>query len=482
MIPTIDPALSTVVLYGAAALVASLILVLAMGASLHADLVLRRHYLPAVTFGIIVVPAIAVLIGGRDVTSLSFADLERATGLATMFLRVCSVALVGATAIRLVSSLVDPAPAPLGPAALLISLLVFVLAHQVLNAVFGTSPAIPSTQAIYASLLLVGVYVSRQPGLRAVVLSAKSGLFLVMVGSLALLAIDPGMVRQQAGAELRLPGVDFRLFGLASNPNGLAALASISLLLTFHMPFRSWLLEAANIAATLGVLVLAQSQTMWMATLVAVPVLLLGRSHVRLLDRRPLLVMITVASVIAAASLGAAFYVSPDLSLDNFVSGQRYRELTSLTGRRAIWDLAMNEWRENPLFGYGPQAWGLRYRERVGMGYAFTAHNQALQSLSQAGLVGLLALLGYLATLAWLAFTAPRPARGLALALFAMVGVQLLTAVPLHLATPFGEDYLSHYLLFVVLLIAHTRAQNLPSAVYVSSLQPEGVQGTGPTR
>jgi O-antigen ligase len=461
MTETVGVPFETLLVYGMGALVASMLLVVAMGVSLHADLALRRFYVPVVTAGITVVPALAVLISSRDVTSIDFAALDRATGAATMFLRLSSMALVGLTCVRILSYVLAGSrhATPPGPGGLLLAFVAFVVAHHGLNAVFGSHPSLPEPQAMYATLVLVGIYVSRQTDLRVLVLAAKWALLMVMAGSLLWLVLDPGVVRQEAGAELRIPGVTFRLFGLGSNPNSIATLALLALLLSVYRPFRPWPLEVANAAAALAVLVLAQSQTAWLATLVALPVLLIGRADFRLLDRRPLLVSLAGLALMAAAALGAGFFVGPDLSIDSIASGSRYRELTTLTGRLAIWDVALAEWRDNLLFGYGPSVWDKAFRARIGMDYAFTAHNQFLQSLSAAGLVGLATTVTYLATLAWLSFTAPRPERGLALALLAILAARILTETPLHIATPFANEFLPHYLLFAVLAFTHTRVR-----------------------
>ncbi|RPH41802.1 MAG: hypothetical protein EHM87_18705, partial [Burkholderiales bacterium] len=236
----------------------------------------------------------------------------------------------------------------------------------------------------------------------------------------------------------------------------------VSLLLSIHLPFRQRLLEVVAVASALAVVLLAQSQTVWLGTLIAVPLLLLGRSEFRPLDRRPVLFTLSGLAVMVGAALIAAVFFSPDLSVESLATGSRYRELTTLTGRVAIWDVAIAEWRDNLLFGYGPSAWDKDFRARIGMQFAFTAHNQFLQSLSTAGLVGLLTTVGYVATLGWLSVTAPRAERGLALALLSILMSRILTETPLHIATPFSNEFLPHFLLFSLLAFAHTRERTVP--------------------
>jgi O-antigen ligase len=443
--------------YGAAAVVGSLVLIGGLGLSLQADLRLRRFYVPFVVLLVVLVPAAIILVTMRDVTAVDFDALERAGERATTFLRLCTLALVGLTAVRLLARLLERTPPVRGAGVLLVSFVAFMAGNYVLNAVFGSDPAPPGNQTIYAALAMLGLFVSREPDLRMVVMPAKWGVMLVMLASLAVLVVMPGLVRQVQGAELRIPGIGFRLFGLSANPNSMATVAVVGLLLSVYMPFRQRALEALNVAATVAVLALAQSQTAWLAAAVTLPVLLLFRKPARFFDRRSLLwamATVTLAGV-GIAVLGTRF--EGGLTVAEIASGDRYRQLVTLTGRTAIWDVAVREWLDNVLFGHGPTIWGEAFRERVGMGYAFTAHNQFLQSLSSAGMVGLLTLVGYLGVLFVLSATAPRPQRGLAMALLALIVARVMTETPLHVATPFSHDFLPHFLLFGVLACAHSK-------------------------
>lgn len=434
----------------AAAAVAAM-LVIALGISLHADLRLRRLYVPAVVLMIILVPAIGFMVSQRDIGRVDFEKLVQLPPAALWFLRLSSIGLVGMSLVRLGSQLIGKAPASRGPAALLAAFLAYYGCNYLLNAAFGSHAGPPLQQSAYAALVLVAVFLSPEVDLARVLHTAKAAMMGVMIASLALLAIEPSLVRQLETAELRLPGVDFRLFGLGANPNSIATLAIANLLLTLNQSFRRRWIEGINLAATLAVLLLAQSQTSWVATLIAVPALLLGRAQFRLMRARTLAVLVLGVLVIGVGVLAAVSLSTHGVSLSDFATGDRYRELTTLTGRSAIWDAAIAEWRDSPLFGHGPSMWDATYRARLGMAFAFNAHNQYLQSLSIAGLVGLAALLPYLVVLGLLAGFAPRPLRGLALALYLQMLLRTLTEVPLDLGTPFVADFVPHLLLFTVL-------------------------------
>jgi O-antigen ligase len=453
--------LDAVMRYTIAAAVAAAVVVGALGASLHVDLKLRRLYVPLVTLMIVVVPAIAVVLTRRDITSVDFATLV-VTPAAGWFLRLSSVLVVGLSLVRIGSQLIGRAPAARGPVALLIAFLAYFVCNYLLNGMFGTVPSMPLQQAGYAALVLVAVFVTPQSDLPKVLRAAKAGLMLVMVASLALLFVEPSLVRQTDTAEIRLPWVGFRLFGLGANPNSIATLAIVSLLLSIHQRFRSRALEAVNVLATLAVLVLAQSQTSWLAVAIAVPALLVGRTQLRLFQRRTLFALGSLLLVAGTGTLVAMFVTDHGFALTDIATGDRYRELTTLTGRSAIWDAALLEWQDNPLFGYGPAMWDTAYRARLGMPFAFNAHNQYLQSLSIAGLVGLATLLPYLLLLGLFSFASPRPQRGLAIALFLQILVRSFTEVPLDLGTPFANEFFPHFLLFAVLASAGRAAAAAP--------------------
>lgn len=68
-------------------------------------------------------------------------------------------------------------------------------------------------------------------------------------------------------------------------------------------------------------------------------------------------------------------------------------DLTSLTGRVAIWDEAINIWRSSPIVGAGSSVWDLDRREDTGLTGAANAHNNFLTTISMYGILGGVTLL-----------------------------------------------------------------------------------------
>jgi O-antigen ligase len=213
-------------------------------------------------------------------------------------------------------------------------------------------------------------------------------------------------------------------------------------------PYRRWWLRCPVILVTLTVFIVAQSKTVWVAGVLLVPVLVWYRIAKPRggVDIRFVLVLIMLASAVLLAML----VLDPVRIWDKIAMSREGADLTTLTGRGQIWVVAINEWLHNPLFGYGPEIWGPVHRQRIGMQFAFSAHNQFLQSLSAAGVFGLVGLLTYLWILGRSALRVATATRGVSTALFLAILFRCMTETPLTLGTFFNGDFLTHLLLFMI--------------------------------
>ena len=163
-------------------------------------------------------------------------------------------------------------------------------------------------------------------------------------------------------------------------------------------------------------------------------------------------------SVFALGILGAcALLVLPALgvSVEEFLESREGHEAATLTGRDLLWALAVQEWKHNPLFGYGPTMWNDAYRMQIGLDHAVSAHNQFLQSLSVSGAMGLIGLLVYLGALLLYAINARRGSRGLSVALLIVVLVRCVTETPLALGGGFLSGAFVTQLLLFHIALAH---------------------------
>ena len=127
-------------------------------------------------------------------------------------------------------------------------------------------------------------------------------------------------------------------------------------------------------------------------------------------------------------------------------------DISTLTGRSTVWLVALQVFGDSPIFGYGLQAWGPEHRAAIGLPFAFHAHNQLLQSLSVAGAVGGLSLLVYFAALIKAAWRAAPRTGGVSLGLLLFVAIRCVGEAPLELTGLFIGEFVTHFLLFVLLV------------------------------
>jgi hypothetical protein len=86
------------------------------------------------------------------------------------------------------------------------------------------------------------------------------------------------------------------------------------------------------------------------------------------------------------------------------------------------------------------------------MSFAFSAHNQLLQSLASAGAFGVLGLVLYLGAVIRYSFVLASKTQGLSVALGLFLLVRCLTETPLTTTTLFNGDVISHLLIFGFLI------------------------------
>lgn len=455
-----DTSLSIMLLYFAGALGLGVAGVLAVGTFVEVHKHFNRWLLPLVIPMLLLAMGFGVVLSQRDITNAeteigSFGD--NATALQIWLLRLVMLFVLGiCVAVFLSVSQRHEATMRQGRS-LFVGFLLFFVTNNVLNNLFGTNPLIDQKLA-YSAVIFAAAFFSRNKDVTPLIDATKWSLLLFMAGSCAAAAWKPSLAIQPY-AEGVLPGLPFRMWGLGSNPNSIGPLALVLLLLLAHRPLSSRLLQLAACAVALCVLVLAQSKTAWGATLLAFPVLWWGKMSHAAASRagnpytpyplrsllRPILVCLLGLAIVLAL-----LYAT--LHVDQVTKLTTDKQVTTLTGRTEIWAAAIRTWQDNPLFGYGSTAWDSAFRERIGMGFAYSAHNQFLQSLSTAGLVGLIGLIVYLLLLLPYAFAANRATRGLSLALAATIFTRFFTEVPLTIDGVFSGDFITHLLLFSVIL------------------------------
>lgn len=353
---------------------------------------------------------------------------------------------------------------------LLLAALLFHVTNAILPQLTGLADRLQPS-AFYFAVVVLALYASRRMPRRKVLDAIQWSIALYLIAGIALAIINPAAAVTSAGLEQRLGFVSSRFWGVGSNPNSVAPLAILQLILQLRQHWRPspfWLL--ANFVAAVAAIVViiwAQSQTAWAAAALILPWVFI-RSR---LDRRVDLTTIQahhaviglIGVLIAVGFLGAELIsrntvgaMSDALPGAAFWKGDALTTATRvgdqfMTGRGIIWSLALDVWRDHPWFGFGSTAWDYDFRQAYGLPLATSAHNQWMQALSMAGLVGAVPMVIYFLLLAWFSWRASGPSRGLSLAVFALLVTRMVTEVPLESRILLSSDVVQHLALLFVL-------------------------------
>ena len=333
-----------------------------------------------------------------------------------------------------------------------------------------------SYRELYLPLILLAVYYQPVHDLKVIFSAAKWAVLALMLGSLIGIVVRPDFVLHRPAPGV-IPGIDWRLFGLAPHANTLGPVALLGILLELYSPSRSRWLRALNLSVAVAVFVLAQSRTAWVAgvlisIVVQLPRVLApkpGSVDQRASFTRSIWALLVCIGLVIIAAFGLAALSGTDYL-------QRKTDIGTLNGRFQIWDITLEAWRENVLFGYGPEVWSPQRRLQFNMFGVGQAHNQFVQTLGEAGLLGLSLLIVYLLTLfgiAWRCFSA---SRGLIMALLLLLLARCVTESPLR-----SEGVLSWAtFLHVLLLMAACQYLRQPNfQLSQGTIRSAGSEGQG---
>ena len=312
--------------------------------------------------------------------------------------------------------------------ALLISALAFLFGLALVGATGATEPTF-SYKVLYVPIVLVALYCIEGVVPHLLAQHLKWMLTIVMLGSLtyALIYPDQALLRPYHF----LPGIDFRLYGVTQHANSLGPVALLLICVEFYFPSRAWFHRGILLVAFV-VFVLAQSKTAWIAgigilALVGGPIYAFGPKDPKMRFRNASILLIfclVIVSGIVVLAVGTSFWEGQTI-LDR--SG-----VTTFTGRDLIWTKTMEEFYANPVFGYGPDLWGIAYRIKTGLMYVGQAHNQFIHTLGKSGLIGFGLLISYLVVMTYVAMVKFWQTKGFVLAMVLIVLSRCLTEAPLE--------------------------------------------------
>lgn len=441
---------------GLAAFLAAAGVVVCVAVVLHWGRHRERGLIPYIFYPAVLDVILTVLFSGRDLDLPIDYQVDKhpvgawATRLTSLFLLLAAVERIG-------KRFLHHGQKTDAPILLIFAFWLFFLTNVVSSGLLGTRPwfshyHIYTVLAGYAALLAV-----REEGDTAI-RSVRNALFIFLVLSALCILWRPEMVLSRNYSGL-IPGLTMRYAGLGTHPNSLGPVVIVFLLCLWSRPYSARWINLLGWTIGCASLVLSQSKTSWVAFLFCACCIAYFRHGEfltqRLFDyRRPLLpAMSLILAMFMISLIGVAFMFGGALEkLVAFFETPVGTDLTTLMGRYRIWEIAVQEWRNNPFFGYGLTMWNEEYRIRVGMtDFAYTAHNQFFQSLAVAGIIGVTGLAIYALTLLWFVLKTTKASQGLTLALFVLLSVQSVTEVPLSMTSGFGLAQQVHLLLLMVL-------------------------------
>jgi O-antigen ligase len=301
------------------------------------------------------------------------------------------------------------------------------------------SGALPVVSAATSFVVLVAVGGLRRLPESTIRLATRPLLF-VIHASLAMAAALPTTAKF-GNVHASWFSRDARLAGLLDQPNQMGLLAGFTTILLLSRLGGRGRWRLLHLTAALLALALSASYTSWIATLAAAIVLWSARqARTR---RSALLAPLAVALGVALFRLLSARFAAEG-------------SLTTVSGRREVWDFVLREWQDRPLLGHGSAAWGRLTTQGLVDPWAVHAHNQVLNTLYVGGILGLLALALALATSIVVACRRWKSGVALPLALLSLQAVRSYSEVPFELV--FG----GLNLLYLVLILVATDAGRPP--------------------
>ena len=445
-------------------LIALVVFVLAVAAV--ACLALAMHWgykrdhglVPYIFYPVLLVAALGVILSTRDLTLAEYTTTLIPTvkhPLVSWLSRLSSVFILLACGERILNRMVRPGKQAAPPWLLTFGFWTFVITNVLCPALFGRYPSI-SHEYVYMALFGQAVLLFSVADAELTIKCIRNSAFIFLFLSAIMLAVRPSQVLSM-GYHGVIPFLTVRYAGLASHANTLGPLTVVFLMSLWHRPFeRRWLTRFAW-ALGLGTLLLAQSKTSWISFLLSIAcIAYFGQRDVLVRyftdHRRPMVPSIIVISGMLMLSIIVAVVMFGDIGskLDRLFGSAAGAELSSFSGRDAIWAVALQEWRANPIFGHGLTIWDLAFQISARLPNAVHAHSQFFQSASSAGTVGVAGLIIYLLVLGYLSMRSARPSGGISLALFLILVVRGVSEVPLAM-TGFGIEAVTHLLLLIVL-------------------------------
>ncbi|MDB5744877.1 MAG: O-antigen ligase protein [Polaromonas sp.] len=452
--------LSISILLGAAIL-AALAATIGMAGAVHHTSRRNQGYMHLIFYAMLFIVALPTLILGRDMATMAL-NLESTAApvrhpIQALAQPLVSLFLLTVSGERIITYWLNRPNHGFNTAllALVMTFIIYWAGTVAATALFGAHPfishefAYPLVIGIAAMLLSTS---ERDLALKA----ARNALLIFMLGGLLFIPFDASRVLELGYSQGLLPGVP-RFAGLGPHPVSMGMLAQVGLICLLAYPYERASVNRLAWLVGLSVLFMAQSKTAWTSFIVCSACIVIARQASSVIRRmgdpaRPEFGIVSILGFMAVVLTLALLVMFGDLGgkLDSFLNSAQGEQLSSLTGRDQIWAIAYDEWRRNPVFGYGLNLWDAPFRLSIGMPNATHAHNQFMDTLSRSGTVGASVLMLYALVLLVLSIRYTRATGGLSLALFIALVLRSVSEVPL-LLLGYGTELITHVLLLMTL-------------------------------
>jgi len=289
------------------------------------------------------------------------------------------------------------------------------------------------------------------------ILALRNGLIIMIAAGFLIIPINSHLVIETTYAQGFIAGLP-RLAGLFPHAVMQGVVALVLLLILYEHPLKNKTLNRVSWIIGLIALFMAQSKTSWISAIVCFGLLFSMKyiysdeSHVSPHKKTKVLIVVISAVLIVSLLIGlVASFGDVGGRLDKFLFSAEGQQLASFTGRDVIWEFALSEWANNPIFGYGPQFLNFDQRIAVGMPNATHAHNQFIDTLARSGLIGLVPLITYLMIIVFVMKKMPKTTMPLAIAIFFVLVFNSISEVPYSLFG-YGVELLFQLVLFAIIL------------------------------
>lgn len=417
-------------------------------------------FLPYIFYTSTFVNTLQVISSGRNLFVITESDAISLTTLPSYviwFGRINTILFLFAACQRIATRLMQYESKPDTPTLLIITILFFFFTNVFTAAFFSAHPS-PEYEYVYLVLVCTASLLFAQGEEETAIRAVRNTLFIFMVISAGYMPWKPELVFSSNYLEGVIPGLTYRYAGLAAHANSLGESIVLFQLCLWNKPFNKRWLNYLGWTIGYASLVLTQSKTSWITFIICMSCMGYFKFGVflkqRLFDvKNPILpaTFILMTMIAAGVISGVLMFSKIGSNINSFFATRMGTELLTMTGRDVIWEVALNEWRNSPIFGYGLTIWDSAYRAKIGIPGAVSAHSQFYQTLASAGIVGVTGLAIYVPTLFWFALKTAKSSQGLTLAIFLMLLFRSFSEVSLSVSGHFGPDQLTHILLLMII-------------------------------